>query len=295
MDSELIDKMRLRATLLSEIRIFFKTRGYTEADVPVMAPAVIPEAPIELFSTRKVNPYGAEGPDRSDEELYLLPSPEYYLKQLIAGGAGNIFSIAHSFRNSEQSGRLHNPEFSMLEWYSMGADYMDSISAAEDLIEQLLSIPELTDSRSGNSAALTPPFERISMDELFEMHTGFDISNHCTGRLSCDEETHQLSQLALKIGLSPSEGSGWEELFNLVFVHAVEPALPADRPTVIYDYPAGIPALARPAGTSGRLERWELYAGATELANCYSEETDYGRIKSFLKASPRLNKTAWFP
>ncbi|MDC7227207.1 MAG: elongation factor P--(R)-beta-lysine ligase [Spirochaetales bacterium] len=273
MNQNPVDKMKLRAHVQRDIRKFFASRSFTEADVPLLTPGVIPEASIELFKTEMVSPYGS-----SPEELFLLPSPEYYLKQLIAEGSGDIYSISRSFRNSEQTGRQHNPEFTMLEYYAMDADYIDSISLTEDLIATML---EGLPADRERAVALRPPFRRMTMDETFERFADFDLSAHCSGRLSGEEERKQLKELAEGFGLSTSDDDSWEELFNLVFVHKIEPQLPTDKPLVIYDYPANIPALARPAATRGRLERWELYAGGIELANCYSEETDYKTVKNF--------------
>ena len=278
--------MKLRAAVLAATRDFFNSNGYTEADVPILTPAVIPEASIELFKTEQITPYG------NSRDLFLLPSPEYYLKRLIAGGSGNIFNISHSFRNSEQSGRWHNPEFSMLEWYTMGAHYMDSIHTAEALVSHMLGLPGIS---ADKAAALEPPFTRMSMTEVFDSFTGIDISKHCTGELSDDEQRSGLRKYAARQGLGVSEGDSWEELFNLLFVHCIEPKLPTDRPLVIYNYPAGIPALAKPADEPGRLERWELYAGGIELANCYSEETCHKRVSKFFMDEAEEKKGALVP
>ena len=87
MESELVKIMKIRAGVLAGIRDFFSSKGYIEADVPLLTPAVIPEAAIELFSARQVTPWG------TSRDLFLLPSPEYYLKQLIAGGSGNSYNF----------------------------------------------------------------------------------------------------------------------------------------------------------------------------------------------------------
>ncbi len=289
MSSDKTEIIKLRAAVLEGIRDFFSGRGFTEADVPLLAAAVIPEAPIELFRTELVSPYNPS------TELFMLPSPEYYLKQLIAEGAGDIYSISRSFRNSEQTGRQHNPEFTMLEYYAMNFDYIDSIKLTEDLFSHIIQtpLPKRFYSEAGfNPKSLEPPFERLSMDQAFEYYAGFDLKDHCTGKLSPEEECTELRTLASELGLHVSEDDSWEELFNLVFVHEVEPKLPLDRPVLIYDYPSGIPALAKPAAANGRLERWELYAGGVELANCYSEETDYITVSNFFEKEAENKKNA---
>ena len=270
-----IEILKKRNAVLPAIRSFFTDSDFIEAETPLLTPAVIPEGPIELFSTDLLTPYS------SPREMYLLPSPEYYLKQLIAAGSGDIFSLSKSFRNSEQTGRWHNPEFTMLEWYQMNCNYTDSITTAENLLNSLIENVNIQNISNANLAALKPPFKRMSMTEVFEEYASFDLSKHCTGILGADEERSQLIDKAMNLGLSPAVEDSWEQLFNLIFVHEVEPKLPKDEAVVIYDYPSGIPALARPAREKGRLERWELYAGGIELANCYSEETDFHRVKNF--------------
>ncbi|MBI9107496.1 MAG: elongation factor P--(R)-beta-lysine ligase [Spirochaetales bacterium] len=284
-----LDILKRRNAVLSAIRSFFSGRGYIEAETPLLAGAVIPEASIELFSTSYRSPY-AEGSD-----MYLLPSPEYYLKQLIAAGSGDIFCLSKCFRNSEQTGRWHNPEFTMLEWYQMNANYLDSIATAEDLTGSLIENTEIRNFKGTDLKALTPPFRRMSMTEVFDEFVSFDLSRHCTGEISDEEQRAQLRAKAAELGLGTSSHDSWEELFNLIFVHEVEPNLPADSPLVIYNYPAGIPALARPAEENGRLERWELYAGSIELANCYTEETDGSRIEEFFRSETRGKAEALVP
>jgi lysyl-tRNA synthetase class 2 len=278
-----LEILKRRQTVIPAVREFFSSRGYIEAETPLLTSAVIPEAPIELFSTNLVSPYSP------DSEMYLLPSPEYYLKQLIAAGSGDIFCLSKCFRNSEQSGQWHNPEFTMLEWYQMQADYLDSISITENFFRHLLK------SSGIKRPELEPPFMRMTMTEIFKEFASFNLSQHCTGELSAEEEKSQLKSRAVELGLSPSSNDSWEELFNLIFVHKVEPNLPRDVPLVIYNYPAGIPALAKPAKEKGRLERWELYAGGIELANCYSEETDFMRIEKFFRNEIRDKSNALVP
>ena len=282
------DILEKRSRLYSFIRTFFSSHGYVEAEVPVLAGGVIPEPAIELFMTLYRNPYGLEMP------MYLLPSPEYYLKQMIAAGSGSIFSISRAFRNSEQIGRQHNPEFSMLEYYAMEADYIDSIGITEELFSfiagQFMNTPGGSEQNPAQ-VLLTKPFLRIPMDEAFIKYAGLDISRHCTGQLSPQEEKTELAAAAVEMGLNCSAENSWEELFNLIFVHKVEPALPQNRPIAIYDYPAGVPALARKSTVPGRLQRWELYAGGMELANCYSEETDFNEVSDFFRLeSERKNE-----
>ena len=117
-----VDVARLRAATLRAIRSFFDRRGYLEVDTPVLAPELIPEAHIEVFRTELVDPYADAGAAR--DVRYLIPSPEIWMKRLLAQGYGNIYYLGKAFRNAESRSRMHRPEFTMLEWYTVGADYL---------------------------------------------------------------------------------------------------------------------------------------------------------------------------
>ncbi|MFP4180860.1 MAG: amino acid--tRNA ligase-related protein, partial [Spirochaetaceae bacterium] len=129
--------VKARSRVHQRIRSFFFSKDYLEVETPILSPGVIPEAPIELFETAYFDGRGGERP------LFMLPSPELYMKKLLAEGSGDIFQLVRSFRNGEELGPMHNPEFTMLEWYTTGADYHDSIATAEELF---LSLAELGES-----------------------------------------------------------------------------------------------------------------------------------------------------
>ena len=124
---------RFRSAMMRKIRSFFDERAYLEVDTPVLSPTLIPESTIENFATRFDNPF------LPSQELYLVPSPEVYMKRLIADGWGSIYQISHCFRNSEQLGKNHNIEFTMLEYYTTEADEQDSIAITEELFAALIT------------------------------------------------------------------------------------------------------------------------------------------------------------
>lgn len=249
---------QFRSTMNRTIRTFFDDRGYTEVDTPSLSPTLIPEATIENFSTRFENPF------MPSTDLYLIPSPEIYMKQLIANGFGSIYQISHCFRNSEQLGHIHNPEFSMLEYYTMDADEQDSIRITEELLTSLLdpSAPE----------DLKPPFARITVEKAMKHFTGIDLGQH--------QRQASLANEARKLGLSvPDEPESWEETFNRIFLTFVEPNLPQDKPLVLERYPSQIECLAKQDGWYRK--RWELYIRGIEIANCYDEERDERVISDY--------------
>lgn len=242
------------------IRIFFDGRDYTEVDTPILSTSLIPESTIENFATRFQNPF------LPSTELYLVPSPEIFMKQLIAQGWGSIYQISHCFRNSEQLGHIHNPEFSMLEYYTVGADEQDSIKITEELFSSLLT--------KDSPDYLRPPFARLSVAEAMKTYADVDLDKH--------QKQSSLASEARRLGLTvPDEPESWEETFNRIFLTFVEPNLPQDRPLVLQRYPKQIECLAKQEGAYRR--RWELYVKGVEVANCYDEDRNLQTIQTYYR------------
>jgi len=272
-------QMHTRSRIVQSIRNFFTSRGYLEVETPLLAPALIPEAPIEVFETDFHSDFHGAFP------LYLIPSPEVYMKKLIAAGSGNIYQITRSFRNAEQVGPQHNPEFTMLEYYTMNIGYAESIPITEELVERALRAaaaaagPAAAGARGrGPAAEIAPPFRRMTVQEAFFEYAGFDLAEH--------QRLGELRQAAEKLdihsGLHGAAGDEtWEQLYHRIFLTLVEPQLPSDRPLVLQDYPRQIPCLAKQIPGTPWCERWELYIRGMEVANCYSEETDPAVIQHF--------------
>lgn len=263
-------QMHTRSRVIQSIRDFFNSREYLEVETPLLAPALIPEASIEVFQTDFHSDFHGSFP------LFLIPSPEVHMKKLIAAGSGNIYQITRSFRNAEQIGPQHNPEFTMLEYYTMNCGYAESIPLTEELVARALSAAAASPAAGGRvtAAELSPPFRCMTVQEAFFEYAGFDLAEH--SRLG------ELRQAAEKLGIfSGGTAETWEQLYHRIFLSLVEPQLPTDRPLVLRDYPSQIPCLAkRIPGTPWR-ERWELYIRSMEVANCYSEETDPEVIENF--------------
>lgn len=267
-----IENLKKRNSILRDIRSFFDGKEYLEVDTPLLSPSLIPESCIEVFKTEFLNPF------KNKKDLFMVPSPEIWMKQLVARGAGDIYQICKCFRNSESVGRLHNPEFTMLEWYSADADYFDSIERTEELIRFL------------NKSVSNPvqlPFRRMSMEQAFWEYAGFDLSK--AGKIDyIIEETH-------KLRIHIHENPTWEEVFNLIFLTKVETALPEDKPLILYNYPAGVASLAKPVEGTIYCQRWELYIKGIEIANCYSEENDYNKLKNYFELEAEDKKGALVP
>jgi lysyl-tRNA synthetase class 2 len=157
MDIELLYE---RARIIRRTREFFDAKNYLEVDTPLLSPNLIPETCLEVFETAYRAPAGSRRPT---QPLWLIPSPEIWMKKLIAEHRTSLYQICKCFRNCESLGRLHSPEFTMLEYYTMDADYRDSLTLTEELFAALLHPP------------LFSQFDRITMEEAFSRWAGFDL------------------------------------------------------------------------------------------------------------------------
>lgn len=257
-----IAAMQARSRLTTITRDFFLSRGYLETETPLLAPSLIPESSLEAFATQYVHPY------RPGLPLYLLPSPEFWMKKLIAETHANVFQICRAFRNAEAVGRIHNPEFTMLEYYTLGASSADNIGLTEELFSAAAGEDSPADAK--------PPFRRLTMAQAF-----WDLA-----RLDLDGlgEKDGIIEAARSKDLLVSQEATWEEAFNVVFLSLVEPRLPADRPLVLDEYPSQIECLAKDIPGRPYKERWELYVRGIEIANCYTEEASPASVREYFKS-----------
>ena len=267
MDTELLRK---RAKIIHDVRSFFDSRGYLETDTPLLAPDLIPESCLEVFQTTRLSPKGSL---RAEKPYWLIPSPEIWMKRLIAQHRTDLYQICKCFRNGESSGKQHSPEFTMLEYYTMEANYLDSLKLTEGLFTYLLEARQ----EAGFSASLSPPFITLTVEEAFAKWAGFDLYKAAESPAAMEAE-------ARRLGLNPPPGLSTHELYDLIFIHSVEPKLKLEKPVVLMDYPAFVPCLAKKTFDGKTVERWELYAGGLELANCFSEETDAEIVRCFFES-----------
>jgi lysyl-tRNA synthetase class 2 len=221
-----------RALIYESIRAFFKERGFLEVETPVRAPAIAPEPFIVPFQS---------------EDWYLAASPELHMKRLLAAGYEKLFQFSHCFRKGER-GRWHNPEFTMLEWYRAGADYLGIIQDTEQLI---VSIAKKLGHKNtihyrGKKIDISFPWPRVTVRDAYVKSAGWDpVAVHDPARFDKD------------------------------FIDKVLPAFYPDRPTVLLDYPAPQASLARlKPGNPLVAERTEVFIGGLELSNAYSELID---------------------
>jgi lysyl-tRNA synthetase class 2 len=257
-----LQTLQKRASVIKHTRSFFESKNYLELDTPLLSPDLIPESCLEVFETSRTYPAASIKKSRS---LYLIPSPEIWMKKIIAQHRINVYQICKCFRNGESCGHLHNSEFTMLEYYTMEADYIDSLTITEELFAYL--------AKEEDAPFPTPPFDRITVAQAFEKYAGFNIFEAT--------KNGSLEDQAKRLGLEPMPGMTTGELYDLIFIHSVEPFLKTEKPVALLDYPAFVPCLAKKAHNKNTVERWELYYNGIELANCFSEETDPQTVKDF--------------
>jgi lysyl-tRNA synthetase class 2 len=242
--------------MLADIRAFFADRKVLEVETPVLSRAANPDPSIEGFVTHYSGP-GIDVTPGHDHgtHLYLNTSPEFPMKRLLAAGSGDIYQICKVFRGGE-CGRLHNPEFTMLEWYRIGLDHHQLMREVETLVMSLLP-----------ASQLPLAVERLSYAELFQEYAGFDPH-----RASLEEIQASVAELA--VGMDEAERDAW---LDLVLTERVEPGLAQRGLVFVYDYPASQAALAQVhMGTDGvaLAQRFELYLHGVELANGFHELRD---------------------
>jgi len=262
MDLEMLKK---RAAVIKKVRSFFDSKNYLELDTPLLSDNLIPESCLEVFQTERLFPKGSS---KKSYPLWLIPSPEIWMKKIIAQYKENVYQVCRSFRNGESEGHLHNSEFTMLEYYTMNADYMDSLKLTEELFNYLASeSPEIN----------FLPFKRITVADSFIQYAGFDLFE------AAEKGTNEMTRQAVKLGLDPMAEMTIPQLYDLIFIHSVEPHLKAEKPVALLDYPAFVPCLAKKSPDGKTVERWELYYNGIELANCFTEEADPHEVKEFFK------------
>ncbi len=256
--------LRLRHRVLREVRGYFEAEGFLEVDTPALVRAPSPEP--------QFAPFPAGGG-------FLATSPEFQMKRLLAGGFERIFRIGPAFRGSE-IGRLHNPEFTLLEWYRAHTDLEAMAGDLEALLARLA--PYCAGSVLGNptlaEALGRAPFQRRTVRELFRIQLGIELGGVVT--------VEQLRANLRKAG-RPSAAESLPDEFERAFFTLwteIESRF-GPEPLLVTEWPAPLASLARlKADDPSVAERMELYAGGMELANGFAELTDPGEQRRRFEA-----------
>jgi lysyl-tRNA synthetase class 2 len=242
--SACLDVLRLRAQLLRRAREYFEAAGVLEVDTPMLSSAGTTDPHLRSFTTT-----GTGG------IRYLHTSPEFPMKRLLAAGSGSIYQICRVFRDGE-SGRLHNPEFTLIEWYRVGYDHWALIRDVETLLRTLLG-----------TRCPTAVAECLSYGEAFQRYAGIDPHVATTTELARCAQNHGIGY--------HDDGAGIDTWRDLLMTHVVEPCLGHTALTFVYAYPASQAALARiDPGPPPLARRFEVYLEGLELGNGFHELAD---------------------
>ncbi|MBB3048539.1 lysyl-tRNA synthetase class 2 [Litorivivens lipolytica] len=250
-----LSALRARAELLATVREFFKQRGVLEVETPLLASAPVTDPAIEAFSL-------------AHAERYLQTSPEYAMKRLLAAGSGPIYQLCKAFRQGE-SGRRHNPEFSMLEWYRPGFSLDDLMAEVGELLCAVLG---------------ERPVQRYDFAALFEREFALDLFA---------VEATELGALAEQRHGIPAASLDRDEAINLLFSHDIEPKLGRGEYSLVCNFPPSQAALAkRGRDAQGRevAVRFEAFVEGIELANGYDELLDASELKSRFESDLKLRQ-----
>jgi len=240
------------------------------------------EPHLDTFKTRFE---GMDGRKDTSEDMYLITSPEYAMKKLLVSGFEKIFQITKSFRNKETNSEMHNPEFTILEWYRAYSDYTWIMKDVEELVRELATIangkPQIF--FKDYKIDVAAPWPRVKVKDLFKDFAG--IGNVIF------EDTEKFRAAVLAKGYKVDAKTPYEDLFFLVFLNEIEPKLGLTKPVIVYEYPAQMAALSKRCEEDPRYsERFEVYIGATELCNAFTELNDPEEQKARLEAERAQRK-----
>jgi len=268
-----------RSRLINSIKEFLNERGAIEVDTPVLQ-SIPGGASARPFTTHH---------NALDIPMYLRIANELYLKRLIVGGFEWVYEFSRNFRN-EGMDRTHNPEFTVLEFYTAYKDYLWMMDTTEQLLEKAaIDVNGTTDAEvDGKTISFKAPFKRVTMYDAIKEHTGFDISN-------MDEDALRDVCKQLGIGVEKSMGKG--KLVDEIFSEKCEHHF--IQPTFITDYPIEMsPLTKKHRSKAGLVERFELMVNGKEIANAYTELNDpidqRARFEDQIKLQERGDDEAMF-
>ena len=249
-----MDALHARARALAALRGFFAVRDFVEVETPLLVPS--PGLEIHLDAVE-----AGSG--------FLITSPEYQMKRLLAGGFEQIYQVCKCFRAGER-GPHHASEFTMVEWYRAFAELDAIVRDTEELVAHVVrAVAGDAVARVGaRTIDVSPPWPRLTVREAMHDYAGIDLAG--------DEPAAELVGKVQRAGIEVAPGTAWDDAFFAAFLARVEPAIAAlDRPLILHDWPAPLAALARRAPHDPRVAlRFEAYVGGIELANAFGELTD---------------------
>ncbi|MDR0462730.1 MAG: EF-P lysine aminoacylase GenX [Pseudomonadales bacterium] len=284
---KLLEKFLMREKVVQGLRAWFVQENFHEVETPLLLPIPTTEPYYDVFGT-DLKIFGEEV-----RRAYLAPSPEFQMKKLLAAGLKNIYQIDKCFRNNEGKSKIHQTEFTMLEYYRAQTTYEKLMIDMEEMFLFVLRHINQDETSTilkyqSHSFDLAQPFERLTVAQAFKKYANIDEE------ILLSEEKLKLA--AQKKGYHVDENTIWEEVFNQILLNEIEVYLGAERPTILYEYPKSQAALARlTPGKPDCADRFELWIAGLEIGNAYGELIDAKEQKQRcleeIKTCKKLGKT----
>lgn len=260
--------------VLYATREYLNKKKYLEIDLPVLSPALVPESYLDIFKTELIN-------GKNKENLYLIPSPELFLKRLIVQGLGSCYYLNKSFRNGDTGTSRHSPEFTILEFYKVGESYMQ---VAEEVLKMMRFISQKLFKKDSiiyqEKKISFSSLEKITVKQAFQEYANIDNV--------LDEE--KFLKQAEEKGYR-TKGFDYTEVWSQIYVQEVEPKLgTSGRPTIIYEYPVKLAATAKVDKKRNVAERLEIYIEGVELGNCGTSSVEHISLQELIKKNHEEQK-----
>ncbi len=265
-----LEALRARATALAKVRETFASRGFLEVETPLLVPS--PGLEIHLEAVR-----AADG--------YLITSPEYQMKRLLAAGFERIYQVCKCFRANER-GAHHASEFTMIEWYRAYAGLDAIVDDTEQLVSAVVraifGVPVAN--VGGRDIDVRPPWRRMTVRAAMREYASVDVDGA--------EPAAELVRVIRAAGIDVADGTAWDDAFFAAFLARVEPAIAAlDHALILEDWPAPLAALARRKPDDPKTAlRFEAYVGGIELANAFDELTDASEQRARFLEDQRVRR-----
>jgi elongation factor P--(R)-beta-lysine ligase len=255
-----------RNRIKAAIRAWFEAEGFVEVDTGILQVSPGNETHLHAFKTELA------GTDLVTAPLYLHTSPEFACKKLLAAGEKKIFTFAPVFRNRER-GALHAPEFTMLEWYRVGAPYATLWDDCAAILQRAADVTGRAQwSHRRRSCMPADKYVLVTLAQAFGTFAGLTLRDMFDGAMPNRDRFAHAANMA---GVKTAADDRWSDIFSRVLTERIEPMLGRDQPCILYEYPTHEAALARPTPHDAMVaERFELYVCGVELANGFGELTD---------------------
>jgi lysyl-tRNA synthetase class 2 len=258
-----------RNRVKSAIRRYFEDDGFTEVEATCLQVSPGNETHLHALGV------WVTGDDGERRRRWLHTSPEFAMKKLVAAGETKIFDFARVWRNRE-GGPTHATEFTMLEWYRVGAPYEVLMEDCANLLAHAAETVGAT--HLAHRARSCDPFlapERLTVADAFTAHAGIDLLATLPADPTAEPDRDALAAAAVARGIHVADDDGWSDVFSRILAEKIEPVLGDGRAVILCEYPSREAALARPCARDPRVaERFELWACGVELANAFGELTD---------------------